>query len=181
MSLEEMTFFLDIPLETPIEVDPEDTSDSYTEQIILQQTLNYLAAKLSGMDTEVKTVYQSNVIHGYQEAVGDMADIFVSLQIKVKPDLQQSVGVIRYFNERFEDSQFLASHVLYRLKHSKWFAKLLVKVEDCPVEINEHTSSLIVAICLGNDLLCTYNQDQDDFIEQLVNMLLYSITDRYEE
>ena len=90
-----MTFFLDIPLETPIEVNPEDTSDSYTEQIILQQTLNYLAAKLSGMDTEVKTVYQSNVIHGYQEAVGDMADIFVSLQIKVKPDLQQSVGVIR--------------------------------------------------------------------------------------
>lgn len=179
-TLGQMKFTINIPLNQPIENNPENTSDAHTEQIIAQNTLNYLAGKLSGMGSYVKKIYNIRAVEAYREAVGDMADLFISLQVKVKPEITSSIAMVRYFKEDTVDSINLAEKIVHRLNKSEWFAKCGCIEEDPVVEINEHTSSMILAICIGNDLLCNYNLDEDRFIERLVEFILYSITDNYD-
>mgnify|MGYP007069840128 CR=1 FL=1 len=174
-------FRVNVPSPEHIDIDEENVDDdSYTASVISQQILEYLAAKLTGMSSRVETTYSTNIIDSYNSAVENGMDLFITMKVKLMPKHQNSVALVQFFKERSLDSMNLASSLIYRLAKMKWFVEAKYKEEDAIVPADKSISSLVLAICLGNDLLCKYNTDPDNFMGKIVDSLLYTIADNYD-
>lgn len=174
-------FTVNIPHRTELEYVEETDDDSYRASLISQQILKYLAAKLEGLEGRVSLKYNGNIPLAYKEALESYADIFLSLQISIKTSVDQSVAVVHYFSGKGMSSLQLASHLVGRLKDTGIFYKADSKENDPVVPVDKAIPSAIIIMGLGNDAMCDYNSDRDEFIVRLADEICYGIVDGYVE
>ena len=185
-SMEDIRFTINIPLTERLEVNGNINSGNYLENIISQQILDYLAAKLNGVGGRVSKVFNQNIPQAYQNSIELGVDVFVSSHIKVNQENSYSMALIQFFPDISDRSVVMASSLVYRLKKmvntnlvtpGKLFAKVAQKEEDAKVKREDSIPSIILALCLGSDVVDLYQSDPDTFISQIVENFLYSIVD----
>lgn len=154
---------------------------AYTNSIMSQQILEYVAAKLEGLEGRVTMEYNGNIPAAYKEAVSSCASIFISMQLAIKPSVDPSIAQILFFGGKDEKSMLLASHLTVRFQGLGWFHKVSFTENDPEVDRDIAIPSAVVTLGIGNDLLCEYNDDKDKFIMRLGDEICYAIVDGYVE
>lgn len=183
MSLEDSMrstgFTVNIPSDEHIIIDEENIDDEYTATVISQQVLEYLAAKLKGMEGRVTTAYNRDIIQSYKKAVEYGTDIFLSMRVKLMPQHQDSIALIQFFQEPTQQSHVIAGGLAYRMNKTDFFIKVDYKEEDAVMPVKDAKPSAILALCIGNRLLCKYNTDPDTVLSKIVDAFLFTIVDIY--
>ena len=179
-SMSDLGFRVNIPHHQLMEYDDDDNDDpKYIADLISQQILEYLAAKLKGLCGRVSVTYGGNIPLAYKEAIESCANVFISMQLSVNPKTELSIALVHFFGDKGEQSRTLASELVNRLSGTGLFARTDYK-EDVPVgRIETSIPSAVIALGFGNDALCDYNENKDDFIMRLVDEICYGIIDGY--
>ena len=176
-------FTVNIPSEHHVEVgvDSIEGDDSYT-LVIPQQILEYFAAKLKGVGSKSKLVYNPDIIGAYKNAVAEFSSHFVCMRVNANSDHEASVAMVQYFHDDTQVSFNIAGSLVYRLGKlvsmtgATFFEEVLSREEEQEFRSGSIPST-ILSMHLGRDVLSEYNSDPDGFISKIAEALLYSIID----
>lgn len=173
-------FTVNIP-HPKVEYVEETDDDSYRASLISQQILEYLAAKLEGLEGRVTKGYNGNIPLAYKEAVDSCATVFISMQLSIQTKVEQSIARVLFFGGKNLKSLHMASHIVGRLKDTGLFTKVDYDDNDPVVADDIAIPSAVISIGMGNDAYCDYNEDRDGFITRIGDEICYGIVDGYVE
>ena len=185
MELEDMRFIVNIPFDYRLVIRDDEEDDNIIASNISQEILEYLTAKIESMGGNIKTIYSPDISQIYKDACELGANLFISSRVIAKPEKEYNWSAVQFFMEDTGTSLGIASCLVNRLDKMKCdfqentplFTKSLSKEESCGMKRSDSIPSMILALCLGYTGLSDYNADKDSFLNQLVDSMLYSITD----
>lgn len=184
-SLNDMRIIIDIPFEYRIEIDDDEEDENIIAKNISQEILEYLTAKIKSMGGNIKTIYNPDISRAYKDACEYCSDLFISSRVIAKPEKEYSWAAVQFFMENSSMSLEISSCLVNRLdkmtdnstEEKRLFEKSISKEEDIGMKREESIPSVILALCLGYEALSVYNTDRDYFLTNIVDSMLYSITD----
>lgn len=184
-SLNNMRIIVDIPFEYRLEIQDDEEDDNIIAKNISQEILEYLTAKLKSMGGNIKTVYSPDISRAYKDACENGSDLFISSRVIAKPEKEYSWAAVQFFMENSSMSLEISSCLVSRLdkmidnsmEEKRLFEKSISKEEDCCIKREDSIPSVILSLCLGYRALSVYNTDRDYFLTNMVDGMLYSITD----
>lgn len=183
--INELKFMVNIPSDFRLEIYDDEENEDVIAKNISQEILDYLSAKLKAIGGNVKIVCSSDIIRSFKDSCEMNSDLFISSRVMFKTKKEYSWAAIQFFAEKTSTSLGIASCLANNLskitdgsnEKNLLFEKALFKEETCDLKRDESIPSVILALCLGHNAMSVYNTDKDYFLEQLVDSMLYSITD----
>lgn len=179
--IDKLGFTFNIP-HAELEYDEENDDNTYIADIVGQIVLTFLAAKIRELGARASTTNVASQTSAYKEAASNYSDIYLSLELLVKPDVDMSMAAVNYFKIPDETGLSLASSIATRLEHEGIFSAVKIGEADNPITAEEdRIPGIVIKMLVGNEALCEFNEDRDAFILRVADGICYGILDGYVE
>lgn len=179
--IDKLGFTFNIP-HAELEYDEENDDNTYIADIVGQVVLTFLAAKIRELGARASTTNVASQVSAYKEAANNYSDIFLSLELMVKPDVDMSMASVNFFKVPDESGLSLASSIATRLNREELFARVNMSEAENPITVEDNQiPGVVIKMLIGNEALCQFNEDRDAFILRVADGICYGILDGYVE